>query len=361
MLKLCPRLSITPVVKLFAFLTVALFAGSTCSLSQPTLSTSRTRVTSAAAERLLRPQWNQLFHSHAWDELDSLAEKMRGERLRFEGGGWQLHVLYCIVSAGCSNRDSDAAWEEELAALQDWIRHSPSSPTPRIALADAYERYAWKARGSGFSDTVTDEGWKLFSQRVTEARTILEECKQIGQDDPEWYNAMLEIARDQGWSRAQVEALADEAINKEPGYFYSVRDVAIYLLPKWNGEPGDTEKYVEATANRIGGSEGDALYFFVAEIVLIREYKCFSCSPPTFPWERIRKGYAAIRSLYGVNNYELNALAFLALSANDFQTARVAFAKIGEQWDPDVWDSRAQFDSGRRLPTLKLIPKGPPL
>lgn len=341
-----------------AFFAVA----STCSLATAQSIPSRptNAVTSAAAERTLRVQWASLFENHQWAELDSLAGRLRSQRLRFQGGGWQLHVLYCILSTGCLKNQSDVAWEARIAALQDWIRNAPSSPTPRIALADAFQDFAWKARGSDYADSVAPEGWKLFDQRVQKARGILEESEAIGRSDPEWYNAMLRVAINQGWSGAQVQALADEALSKEPGYFYVVRSVAEYLLPKWYGAPGDTERFVEAVADRIGGDEGDATYFFYAEIQIVEEDLCFKCLPPAISWTRIRRGYAAIGRLYGINNYELNALADLSLRAGDYQNALQTFKKIGDNWDRDVWPSKAYFDNVRNISYAMSRPPAPP-
>lgn len=341
--------------------TVLLATASSCSAlvvqsapSRPTIA-----VTSAAAERTLRLQWAALFENHRWTELDSLAERLRSQQLRFQGGGWQLHVLYCILSTGCLKTQSDVAWEKRIAELQDWSRYAPSSPTPRIALADAYQDFAWKARGNGYADSVTAEGGRLFNERVQKAREILEQSEEIGRGDPEWYNSMLDVAINQGWSAAQVQALADEALSKEPGYFYVVRRIAEYLQPKWYGAPGDSERFVEAAAERIGGDEGDATYFFYAEIQIVEEDLCVNCLPLGISWSHIRKGYAAIGRLYGINNYELNALADLSLRAGEFQTAQQVFKKIGDNWDPDVWPSKLYFDKVRNFAYTRPIPLAP--
>lgn len=343
----------------------AFFAmASTCSraVAQSAPSRPTNAVTSTAAEHTLRLQWARLFDNHQWAKLDTLAERLRSQRLRFQGGGWQLHVLYCILNTGCLKSETDAEWERRIAALQDWIRFAPSSPTPRIALANAYQDFAWKARGNGDADSVTPEGWHLFTVRVQKARQILDDSEEIGISDPEWYDAMLRVAINQGWNRAQVEALVDEALQKDPGYFYDVREMADYLLPKWYGAPGDTEQFVDAAADKIGGTEGEATYFFFAEILLVDRAPCLYCLPPAASWTRIRRGYAAIEQLYGINNYELNAFAFLALRAGDFQTAQQAFKQIGGKWDTDVWPSKAYFDAGRSFALLKpkrIVPSKP--
>ena len=316
-------------------------------------------VTSASPERGLRTQWRRLFDAHSWTELDSLANRLRTERLRFQGGGWQLHVLYTILSTTGSKEETDAAWEAQIAALEEWIRQSPSSATPRIALADTYENFAWKARGGDFADTVTPERWRLFGDRMRKAFETLSEAEQISQSDPEWRNSMLVATTALGWDRAKADALVDESLSREPGYFYIARIQADNLLPKWYGEPGETEKFVASVADRIGGAEGAATYFFVAEYILTAAEKCIPCTPPTMSWKRIREGYAAIEHLYGTNKFERNAYAFLAVHAGDRETARRAFEVIGEDWDPDVWETKARFESGRLFPLLKPVPLAP--
>jgi hypothetical protein len=343
----------------FLFIVLSL-AESVFPVAQTSSSQPANSVTSETAERVLRIQWRSLFDAHSWTELDSLASRVRSQRLRFQGGGWQLHVLYTILSTTSSREETDTAWEAQIAALQEWIRYAPASPTPRIALADTYANFAWKARGGDFADTVTPEGWRLFGDRMQKALDALKEAEQISRGDPEWYNAMLVATTAHDWNRADADALVDESLTKEPGYYYIARIQADNLLPKWYGQPGDTETFVAHVADRIGGAEGDATYFFVAEYILTAAEKCIPCTPPTLSWARIRRGYAAIEHLYGTNNFEKNAYAFLAVHANDRETARQAFEIIGNDWNPDVWESKARFQSGRMFPYLKPVPLAPP-
>lgn len=317
-------------------------------------------VTSETAERALRSQWRALFETRSWTELDALADQLRTQRSRFQGGGWQLHVLYTILSTVEPKLDTDAAWESQISALQEWVLRAPSSPTPRIALADAYENFAWKARGGDFADQVTEQGWRLFGERMQKAHEMLEQAEQIRHGDPEWYTSMLVASAALDWNSDQADALVDESLREEPGYYYIARIQADNLLPKWYGEPGDTERFIAKVADRIGAAGGDATYFLIAEYILTAAEKCLPCEPPALSWARIRRGYAAIEHLYGTNNFEQNAFAFLAVRAGDRETARQAFEKIGENWNPDVWETRARFESGRMFPNLVPVPLGPP-
>ena len=36
--------------------------------------------------------------------------------------------------------------------------------------------------------------------------------------------------------------------------------VVLLRLPRWHGEPGDSERYITRIANELGGEEGDKMY-----------------------------------------------------------------------------------------------------
>jgi Domain of unknown function (DUF4034) len=293
--------------------------------------------------RNLRVEWRNLFNQGSWAELEVIAGQLRSQRLRLKGGNWQLRAFYATISPAGPQTATDAAWDAQIARLKDWEREEPESATPHIAEADAYLKYAWKARGNGYADTVTGQGWKLFGERVQNARAALEVASKTGRSDPEWYLAMQTVALAQSWDRPQVDGLIDAALKAEPGYFYFARAEANYLLPKWYGKPGETESFSETVADRIGGPEGDATYFLIASGVNC----CRKTQAPGFSWERVRRGYTALEQLYGTNNYQRNAIAFLALRAGDTATAQQAFARIGNDWDQTVWRSKARFDASR--------------
>ena len=160
-----------------------------------------------------------LFDRGAYSEIDALAAQARSQKLRFRGGAWKLNTLYGTLGTPGALTSTDAEWRSRMTKLEDWIKASPASPTPRVALAHAYVRFAWKARGNGQANTVTKEGWTLFFQRIQSARTVLDDAAAAGARDPQWYREMQTVALAQGWDRGQVDALAKEALDNEPGYF----------------------------------------------------------------------------------------------------------------------------------------------
>jgi hypothetical protein len=293
--------------------------------------------------RAFKVQVESLFNKGEFAELDTLAARLRSEKLRFKGGAWQLNTFYKTIGDAGPLTATDAAWQSHMAKLERWIKESPTSPTPRVALAHAYIRFAWKARGTGFADTVTPEGWALFRQREQSARTVLEDAAKVGAADPQWYREMQAVATAQGWDRAQVDALATQALANQPGYYYFATAYAYYLLPKWHGKPGESERWAEQVADQAGGEEGDATYFMIAAALNC----CRSTQAPALSWPRVRQGFSAIDRLYGSTNRQRNMVAYLALRAGDTETAREVFARIGDDWDEHVWRTKALFDASR--------------
>jgi len=65
-------------------------------------------------------------------------------------------------------------------------------------LAQTWLRFAWKARGHGYGNTVTPEAWELFEDRVRSARSTKSK-------------AAFDVARTGGWDADVDQVAADDA------------------------------------------------------------------------------------------------------------------------------------------------------
>lgn len=165
---------------------------------------------------------------------------------------------------------------------------------------------------------------------------------------------MQTVALAQDWDHKRVATLIEEAFTAEPGYYYFYTANANYLLPKWDGAPGDSELFAKNIADRVGGPEGDAIYFQVA-----LSLNCCKSHPqaPDISWDRVKQGFASLEQLYGSTNYQRNAMAFMAARQGDEDFAQQLFARIGDNWSERVWRSRNKFESAKA--SLSLNPAAP--
>ena len=285
-----------------------------------------------------------------FDELDCLADRARSNKERFPGGAWKLHVFYVGLSEAVPypQHPTKEDWDNLLMPLQAWVKARPQSVTARVALARAYLNYAYDARGEGNADTVSDNGWKLFAERTAEGKRILDEALALPTKCPEWYIAMLMVAQNQGWSAAHAHALFDEAFKLEPGYFYHARILANYLLPKWTGEEGATERFTQEIADHIGGNEGDIFYFQVAAASFLI---CGCEGDPHLSMARIERGFETSEKQYGVSMLNLNRIAFLTARTRpgDPIFADKTLTRIGDQWDEETWIEKKDFDMAKNF------------
>jgi hypothetical protein len=279
-----------------------------------------------------------LLESFQFGKLDCIADSARTNKERLPGGLWTLHNLYGSLEEPEGHATAED-WNTRLSLLNKWVAERPNSITAHVALAGTYQAYAWDARGNGMSDTVTDSGWRLFTERLEKAKAILDADQTLTEKCPESYVIRQQIAQSQGIE--QETAVLKKATAFDPTYYYYYRIHANLLLPKWFGEDGDASRFAAESADHVGGTDGDILYFQIAG-----NLAC-PCDEPEInrmSWDRIKRGFVSAEEKYGSSAVNLNLFALMATKFDDSEAADSAFKKIGDNWDEGTWHTRAYFD-----------------
>jgi Domain of unknown function (DUF4034) len=283
-----------------------------------------------------------------FDELDQIAREARVKQTRFPGGVWVLYDLYAGLSEPMgANEAAESDWNNHIDLLKAWIAARPESVTPRLALAETYVKFSYKARGDGYASTVSRKGWNLYYERNDLALSVLIEAAKLKERCPFWFEVMQHVVLAQGWEKQQARQLLDRAIAFEPHYYHFYREYAYYLLPKWYGARGDAEAFADETLKHVPGPEGKFLYFEIASLLTCQ---CDSTDSDmeNLSWPTIKEGYTAMGQMYGYSNLKQNRYAHMAVEASDQATAREVFVSIGDDWDHQVWHSNANFENAKR-------------
>ena len=276
--------------------------------------------------------------------IDAIASQARDGKEKFLGGTWKLYAVYHTLSAPFGNSDAtDRQWEFHLTKLRQWINQYPNSITARVALGSALVAYAWHARGYGYASTVTEDGWRLFRDRLELAEKALNGKDEWRGKCPHGYVAMLSVGVGQGWEYERFDKLFREAIRIEPDYFYVHRVKALYLLPRWHGEPGDWEEFADEAYRQRGAEEGAILYYLITSHIY-NFYRDRFFQENKISWPRMKQGFIALEARHGATPSRLNEACKFAALAGDRETARGLFDRIGENWDASVWRSKVNFD-----------------
>jgi hypothetical protein len=280
----------------------------------------------------------------SYDFLESYAAKYRASKEHFADGEWKLDSFYGGLDL--PETAPDSMFVARITALTNWITAKPNSITPRVALANVLVSYAWKARGNDWANTVSKENALIFKDRLHQAAAVLSDARNLKEQCPGYWSALLNADLGLEVSRAEFETNFNDAINFAPDYtaLYSAR--AIFLLPRWFGTEGELEKDLAAQADKVGGEKGDMLY---AQVVwgLHRSLSFLGqiFNEHYFSWVRIDKGFDAIEKQFPDSLAAKNERAFLAELADDKMAARKYFEQTQGKADLSVFGSRENYIS----------------
>jgi hypothetical protein len=280
-----------------------------------------------------------------FDTVEVLGRELHETRERFNNGTWMLEAFFSGFELGSD--DADAKFSHRIQAISRWKSAHPSSILPILAESRFYIDDAWRQRGDGYSDTVSEEGERKFSERLAAARRILENNPQA-KSSPDYFNQMLTIALGQGWSKSDYFRLFDEAVSREPDYYTHYFRAAYYLLPRWRGERGDWERFAEEQRQKRGGEEGDILYARIAWSVAAQYPRKFF-EVTDVSWETMAAGLEALMKKYPDSRPIRNSYAHFAYRAGDRERLIPALEAIRGEPDMGVWVNLENVEFAERF------------
>ena len=124
----------------------------------------------------------------------------------------------------------------------------PNHPGVAALEAEQIIAYAWDARGRGWANTVTDQGWRLMHERLMKAKSILETSYAAHPLDPAAPLLMLRVGLGESYDVRTMKLWFDRAVRTNPdrkppaeyvdlGTAYDAMEYA--LQPKWLGSEAE--------------------------------------------------------------------------------------------------------------------------
>ncbi len=295
-----------------------------------------------------RQEASLLFKEKKYADLEALAARLRAEPTAITERMPPLDLFY--RSFEIERNASDKAWLRRKAALEAWLAAVPESVVARVALADWWTGYAWKARGSGWASTVTEEGRRLMLERLAEAARVLEEAPEQKVNDPAFYNQWITIALGQGWKPAQTRRSFNYGTTANKTYHPLYRNFTYWLAPRWHGEAGDWQAFAAEMAATFPQKEGDWLYLQLVGSRVDDFEKTNIIEEGGLDMERVNRAIATAlaepKSL--PDEWTRNVACYLAAKKGDHPAAAQLFLEIeGESYN-DLFHGRSNLLSLRR-------------
>jgi len=294
-------------------------------------------------------QWSTLarlslmdFEKQDYEALEKLADDGRSADDAWPDGNWQVVPVYAGLEMS-ANQD-DGAWLARQKAIETWVQARPESITARVALARHLIDFAWKARGSGYANTVSDEAERLFEERLQQAAGGLQAAADLKAKCPVYWTSVMKAGLGLGIPKDQHNRIFQAASQAYPDYTPIYVQRAIFLLPRWYGEEGEWVADLTQSADKVGGEPGDILYAQVAWSV-----RNFSSRKNIFEentnlsWERIDRGLSALEKKFPDSLEAIHMHGHMAGLDGDGKTAKKCLMKTEGKVTLSAWTSKGEF------------------
>jgi hypothetical protein len=191
---------------------------------------------------------------------DQRASELRRTRERTPAGIWKLSLFYKGPDNWPAPQPDAPIWKRIEAATEAYLREHPDSPSAIVAHARMLVSQAWMYRGSGLGRDLSDSQRNGFNTFLGRAREVLDQHREVGSRDPEWYSLRIQIMNGLNTDKPTILALAREALDHESTYQPIDYVAANALLPKWGGSAEEVQQFVALAVAKSSAVEGNQAY-----------------------------------------------------------------------------------------------------
>ena len=173
-------------------------------------------------------------HNLRMAAINDLSGALRDKNLPIEEAGQACELL--LESTTSSQYQLTNAYNAiEAPLFKNW----PHTAVAHFIKAKFFYEWAWKARGSGYANQVSDDRWKLFSNRITEAGKALSQAWRLNPQDEQIPTLMISVAEGRQQDRSVMETWFNRAMNLNANNYPACRSKLHYLYPQWYGSRED--------------------------------------------------------------------------------------------------------------------------
>jgi hypothetical protein len=182
-----------------------------------------------------------------------------------------------------------------------------------------WHSYAWQARGKGYADSVSKEGWALFSERMEKALAVLASEGDLA-TCPDLHVLSLDALLETGADAARMRAVFDRAQKTWPEYHQLYFAMARRYQPSWGGSEQQYDRFAEEAARLTTSFEGAGMYARLYWLVDRRNGLplLHGERQRRFPsWLRLKAGYNDLLKRYPDSIHTIGKFADVACRGDD--------------------------------------------
>ena len=180
-----------------------------------------------------RTLWSEISHFRR-AAMNDLAVALQDKSMPIEEVDGAFSMLLKTIS------DNDTEMADAYTQLQGSLfKNWPHTSTAYFIKGKFNYSLAWQARGRGYADTVTPEGWKGFKEKLEAADAAYRKAWSLNSKDARLPTEMIEMAVCQEKDRKEMELWFQRAMELNTNNYTACANKLRYLSPKWYGTRED--------------------------------------------------------------------------------------------------------------------------
>ena len=257
-----------------------------------------------------------------------------------------LYVVgYSLLDAAQSDESTlkqvsmglDKAFEEE----------DRNNPQADVLDGQFYISDAWNARGSGWANAVTQQGWQLFAERLSRANAILNGVYARTPQEPGVARSMMTVVLGAQLPRDQMELWFQRGQAVEGNLFGLYMAKRWYLLPRWYGSDAEVWNFgLECSSSSNWAAK---IPILLAESITDRAGNDPTVYAQPEIWQPLEKVYRDYLTHYPASTHYRSLFALGAAQGGHWDVAKEQFKLLGSDWDPDVFPDTLYADTVRMV------------
>jgi tetratricopeptide (TPR) repeat protein len=287
-----------------------------------------------------------MLQNRRYDVLEKhLLSLLRGKN-RDKDGQFPLNLAYQKL---CNIQEPERSYATKITQFRSWLTQNNSSHFANACLGIVHVHYAWEARGTGYGNTITEEGRRIFKMRLLTAKDYLEKAYSLDQSDPNVPAWLITVAVGLGLEREEMEKQFKRAILADPTDHQAYFNKLMYLMPKWHGSKEEMFSFARESVRKAPPKSRIPMVLATAHWEIYNrsgENASYFGNPNI--WKEMKEVYQTVTKSFPEAKTTHNWFARTAYLAGDYEVAREELKIIGDDWDKGVWGNKNAFQEVKR-------------
>ena len=225
-----------------------------------------------------------------------------------------------------------AAFDKQMEA------HLPNSSLRSALTGSYFTIFAWTARGSNWSDTVTTTGWRLMGERLKKAGDILEKAYPESTLKSKVSRNMITVVLGLERGKDLMEVWFTNGTQADPDDYSVYSGKLHFLQPRWYGSVSEMLKFGDTCVKTQNWAAKVPMIFIEAvEDLAWKNPKIYATSKI---WDPLQKVFNDYLKHYPESTIYRSQFAKCAALGGHFKIAKEQFDLLGDEWDRGTFSEK---------------------